>query len=78
LELYVDVEFTQKGNFFRVPCNPGESAIAPSTVPTSNMKAYMKRDEEEFLQVGQAEQHMLAAVPVQQSAHCKQIQNFKK
>lgn len=34
----------------------------------------MKRDDEEFLQVGQAEQHMLAAVPVQQSAHWKKNQ----
>lgn len=69
LELYEDVEFTQNGSFFRVSCSPGESAIAPRTVPTSSMKAYMKREEEEFLQVGQAEQHMLAAVPVQHKAH---------
>lgn len=63
------MELTQKGNFLSVSCKPGERAIAPRIVPTSNIKAYMNRDDEEFLQVGQAEQHMLAAVPVQQSAH---------
>lgn len=73
LELVDDVELMQKGSFFRVPCNPGDRAIAPNIVPTSNMKAYINREDVEFLQEGQALQHMEAAVPVQHSAHCKII-----
>jgi len=61
----------QKGIFFRVSCRPGDRAIAPRTVPTSRIKAYMKREEEALVQLGQAEQHMLAAVPPQHIAHWK-------
>lgn len=69
LELTEEVELIQNGNFLRVPCRPGDKAMAPKIVPTSNMKAYMKRDEVEFLHDGQALQHILAAVPVQHKAH---------
>ena len=55
----------------RVDCRPGLSMMQARTVNTMRMMAYMMREEELFLQDGQAEQHRLQAALPQHIAICK-------
>lgn len=67
--LVVAVEPLQNGK----PCShsfrPGARVIAETIAPTNNIRAYMRREDVEFLHDGQAEQHNEHAVPVQQQAN---------
>lgn len=64
----VAVEFLQNGTPFNHSCRPGASVIAETIAPKSNITAYIKRDDVEFLHDGHAEQQREQAVPVQQQA----------
>lgn len=64
------VELAQNGTFRSVSCRPGARAMAPTMAAHSIIKAYMRREEVEFLQDGQALQQQETAVPVQQQASC--------
>lgn len=52
----------------RAPANPGDNMIHEVIAPKSNKRAYIIREEVEFLHVGQAEQHKEHAVLPQQHA----------
>lgn len=70
------VELAQNGTPFSHSCNPGVSVMADTIAPKSNMMAYIKRVEVEFLHDGHAEQHSEQAVPVQQQASYNTINSF--
>ena len=56
--------------FAKVLWSPGLNMIQATTVERSRRRAYMMRDEELFLQEGQALQHMLQAALPQHIASC--------
>lgn len=62
------VELVQNGTPFSHSCKPGANVMADTMAPNSNMMAYMRRVDVEFLHDGHAEQHREHAVPVQQQA----------
>lgn len=54
--------------FFRASASPGDNIIHEATAPKSNMRAYIMRDDVEFLHDGHAAQHKEHAVLPQQQA----------
>lgn len=54
--------------FLSASANPGDNMIQAAMAPKSNIRAYIIRDEVEFLHDGQAAQHKEQAVLPQQQA----------
>lgn len=60
----------QNGTFVKACCSPLDNVMQAAIVVTNNIRAYIIREEVEFLHDGQAEQQSEHAVLVQQQANC--------
>lgn len=78
--MYVEVavEFVQNGTPLSHSCRPGANVMADTMAPNSNIMAYIRRVDVEFLHDGHAEQQREQAVPVQQQASCRKNLVFSR